>query len=62
MEGTCESRRDENGSSYSFVVMRGLTPRPNKSECYEMYHRASDLASSCEHDNEPSSSIKGGVS
>jgi len=35
------------------------TPHLKKLACYEMLHRASELASSCEHGNEPSGSIKG---
>jgi len=30
-----------------------------KAACYEMLHRVSELAGSCEHGNEPSGSIKG---
>jgi len=35
------------------------TPHHKKTACYEMLHRASELAGPCEHDNEPSDSIKG---
>jgi hypothetical protein len=39
----------------------GLTTHhPKKTVCYEMLHRASDLAGSCEHGNETLGSIKGG--
>jgi hypothetical protein len=39
----------------------GLTsPHSKKLACYEMLHRASELAGSCEHGNKPSDSIKGG--
>jgi hypothetical protein len=37
-----------------------ITPHRKKSACYEMLHRASELAGSCEYGNEPSGFIKGG--
>jgi hypothetical protein len=36
------------------------TPHRKKTARYETLHRASELTSSCEHGNEPSSSIKRG--
>jgi hypothetical protein len=37
------------------------TPRYKKKlACYEMLHRALELAGSCEYGNEPSGSIRGG--
>jgi hypothetical protein len=36
------------------------TPHHKKPPCYEMLHRFSELAGSCEHGNELLGSIKGG--
>jgi hypothetical protein len=39
---------------------KGLTaPRHKRPACYKMLHKALKLVGSCEHDNEPSGSIKG---
>jgi hypothetical protein len=37
-----------------------ITPHHKRPACYEMLDRASELAGSCEHGNEPSVSIKVG--
>jgi len=40
---------------------RGYQPITlKKTTCYEMLHRISELAGSCEHDNGPTGSITGG--
>jgi len=36
--------------------------KKKKKACYEMLHKALELAGTCEHGNEPSGSIKGGES
>jgi hypothetical protein len=42
-------------------LIEGLTiPHRKTPACYEIFHRASELAGSCEHGNEPLGSIKGG--
>jgi len=49
------------GDPPDFMLGEGsTTPHRKRKACYEMLHRASKLADHCEHDNEPSGSIRGG--
>jgi hypothetical protein len=56
------SRTGGKGWSSSWGLGEVLaTPYCKKASCYEMLHRASDLADACGHGDEPSRYIKGGI-
>jgi len=65
MEGSCECTKQavvdsRQGSSPALGLREELTiSYRKKTACYEMLNRDSELGGSCEHGNEPSSSIKG---
>jgi hypothetical protein len=55
------SRKADRERSFSLGVGRGVIPQHRKEpQCYEMWHRPSDLAEPYEGGNEHPDSVKGG--